>query len=52
MSDEYNIPYIIDGQIDEISKAIGKSNKAVIGIEDLNLSNEIQRINNGGDVIG
>ena len=43
---------MINGQIEELSKSIGKSNKAVIGIKDLNLSNEIQKINNGGDVIG
>ena len=48
----YNIPFIIVGKIDELSKSIGKANKAIIGIEDENLSNEIQKINNGGDVIG
>ena len=40
------------GQIEELSKAIGKSNKAILGIKDINLSNEIQKINNGGEVIG
>ena len=35
-----------------LSKAIGKSNKAILGIEDINLSKEIQKINNGGEVIG
>ena len=48
----YNIPYIICGQIEELSKAIGKVNKAIIGIKDLNLSKEIQKINNGGEIIG
>lgn len=38
--------------IESLSKAIGKSNKAIIGIEDVNLSNEIQKINNGGENIG
>lgn len=52
LSNEYNIPNIIGGGIDELSKAIGKSNKAIIGIKDINLSNEIQKINNGGEVIG
>lgn len=52
LSNEYNIPNIIGGKIDELSKAIGKSNKAIIGIKDINLSNEIQKINNGGEVIG
>ena len=34
--EKYNIPIIIDGNIEEISKAIGKNNKAVIGIKDIN----------------
>lgn len=38
--------------IDEISKSIGKENKAVIGIKDINFANEIMRIINGGDIIG
>ena len=49
---ELNVPIIIAGSIDEISKAIGKSNKAIIGIEEINLSNEIQKINDGGEAIG
>lgn len=52
ISQENGIPYIIIGEIDELSKAIGKSNKAIIGIKDLNLSKEIQKINNGGEIIG
>lgn len=50
--EEYGVPIIILGEIEELSKAIGKSNKAILGIEDINLSNEIQKINNGGEVIG
>ncbi len=38
--------------IDEISHAIGKSNKAVIGIKDVNFANEIEKIINGGEAIG
>lgn len=52
LSENYNIPYLVIGNIEELSKAIGKSNKAVIGIKDLNLSNQIQKINNGGEIIG
>ena len=52
LSEEYKIPIVIRGEIEELSKAIGKSNKAILGIEDINLSNEIQKINNGGEVIG
>lgn len=52
LSEIYEIPIIITATIEELSKAIGKSNKAILGIEDLNLSKEIQKINNGGEVIG
>ena len=52
ISNEYNIPIIIEGEIDNLSKAIGKSNKAVFGIEELNLAKEILKINNGGEVVG
>ena len=50
---ENNIPIIVFGTIESLSKSIGKSNKAVIAINDENLSKEIMRIkNNGGEVIG
>lgn len=52
LSEQHNVPIIIKGNIEELSKTIGKSNKAIIGIEDINLSNEIQKINDGGEVIG
>lgn len=39
-------------KIEELSKAIGKQNKAVIGITDVNFSNEMLKIINGGEVIG
>ena len=52
LSEEYQITIIIMGDIEEISKAIGKSNKAIVGIKEKNLSKEILKINNGGDVIG
>ena len=52
LANEKNIPIIIKEKIETLSKAIGKSNKAIIGIEDINLSNEIQKINNGGEAIG
>lgn len=47
-----HISYAVFGEIDEISKAIGKSNKAVIAIKDKNLSNEIYKIICGGEAIG
>ena len=52
LSEEKNIPIVINGSIEELSKAIGKSNKAIIGIKNVNLSTQIQKINNGGDTIG
>lgn len=52
LSEQYNIPIIVKGNIEELSKSIGKNNKAIIGIEDINLANEIQKINDGGEVIG
>ena len=47
-----NIPVIIDGDIEALSKSIGKNNKAIIGIKDINFANSIQKKYNGGDVIG
>ena len=38
--------------IESLSKTIGKQNKAVIGITDVNFSKEILKIINGGEVIG
>lgn len=52
LCEEYKIPIIIEGKIENLSKAIGKSNKAIIGIEDSNFASEIQKINNGGEAIG
>ena len=52
LSEDNDVSYIIVGKMEELSKAIGKSNKAIIGIKDLNLSKEIQKINNGGEIIG
>lgn len=49
---EYNVPIIIEGEIEILSKAIGKTNKAIIGIEDINLAKEIEKIKNGGEQIG
>ena len=50
--DKNNIPVIIDGKIDILSKTIGKNNKAIIGIKDKNFANSIQKKYDGGDVIG
>ena len=50
--DNYNIPVIIDGNIQELSKTIGKNNKAILGIKDINFAEKIQKKYNGGDVVG
>ena len=46
------IPIFEIFSIDEISNAIGMSNKAVIGIKDTNFSKEVLKIINGGEAIG
>jgi ribosomal protein L7Ae-like RNA K-turn-binding protein len=46
------IPVIIDESIDNLSKTIGKSNKAIIGIKDINFAKSIQKKYNGGEIIG
>ena len=48
----YNIPVVVIFNIEELSKAIGKNNKAIIGIKNESLANEILKRNFGGDVIG
>lgn len=47
-----NIPIITYGNIENISKSIGKQNKAIIGIKEANIANEICKIVNGGEIIG
>lgn len=49
---KYNIPIIIFGNIENISKSIGKQNKAIIGVKESNIANEICKIVNGGEIIG
>ena len=52
LCEAYNVPVIIDGDIDALSNTIGKSNKAIIGVKDINFAESIQKKYNGGDVIG
>lgn len=49
---KYNVPVVITNTTDDLSKSIGKKNRAIIGIKDINLSIEIQKIINGGEIIG
>jgi len=52
LCEKKNINFFEFSNVDEISNAIGKHNKAVIGVKDINFSNEIIKIINGGEVIG
>lgn len=47
-----NVPILEYLSAEEISKSIGKNNKAVVGIKDTNFSKEIIKIINGGEAIG
>jgi len=49
---ENEVPFYNILTIQELSKCVGKSNKAVIGIKDNNISKEIIKIINGGEIIG
>lgn len=49
---EKKIPMFEYLKIEDISKSIGKNNKAVIGIRDTNFSREIKKIIDGGEAIG
>ncbi len=51
-AERYNIPIIFLGTIDELSKAIGQKNKAIIGIKDINIVKGIQKLIIGGEAIG
>lgn len=46
------LPVIIDWDIESLSNAIGKNNKAILGIKDANFAESILKKYNGGDVIG
>ena len=50
--DNNNTKICFYGTIEILSKAIGKSNKAIIGIKDENFSKQIEKIINGGEIIG
>lgn len=52
LCEQYQVPVITVGTIEELSKAIGKINKAIIGIKDKNFAEAIKKIYDGGDRIG
>ena len=47
-----NIKFIIYGNILENSKAIGKQNRAVLGIKDVNLARARDKVIHGGEGFG
>lgn len=49
---EKDVRLILYGTINNISKAIGKTNKAIIGVKENNIANQIMKIYDGGDSIG
>lgn len=49
---ENNIPIYFYGKMESLSRAIGKPNKAIFGIKNQSFAHEIERIINGGEVIG
>lgn len=49
---KYNIRLIVFADIEKLSKAIGKENKAILGIKDNNFSSSILKKYDGGDIIG
>ena len=49
---DFNIPIYTVLPIEEMSKAMGKQNKAVVGIKDAGFSNKIINMINGGEYIG
>ncbi|MBR3163003.1 MAG: ribosomal L7Ae/L30e/S12e/Gadd45 family protein [Clostridia bacterium] len=51
ISKRENIPIIIFGNIEELSKTIGKQNKAIIGVKENNIAQEIEKLYRG-DVNG
>lgn len=46
------VEILVYGNIDSNSKAIGKNNKAVIGIKDKNLADAIKKVIHGGEEFG
>lgn len=51
LADKKSVPTIVIGTIEQNSKAIGKENRAIIGIKDKNISSGIKNIY-GGEVFG
>ena len=52
LANRRKVPVLVIGTISENSKAIGKENRAIIGIKDKNIAEGIKKIICGGDTFG
>jgi len=52
ISEENRVTVRIYGNIEVLSKSIGKENKAIVCIKDNNFSKEMLKVIDGGEVIG
>ena len=52
LADKKNIKIVVIGNIIDNSKAIGKENRAIIGIKDKNIADGIIKIIYGGEAFG
>lgn len=52
LSKQQRVNFVVYANKDELSKSIGKNNKAVLAIKDKNLSEQIYKIICGGEAIG
>lgn len=52
LAEKKNIKVVIIGNIENNSKAIGKENRAIIGIKDKNIADGIIKIIYGGEAFG
>lgn len=52
LCEQFHVPFLVEGEIAILSQAIGKTNKAILGIEEENIAKQILKIYDGGDSIG
>ena len=52
LAEKKNVKVVVIGNIEDNSKAIGKENRAIIGIKDKNIADGIIKIIYGGEAFG
>lgn len=52
LAENRNVEVIVIGKISENSRAIGKENRAIIGIKDKNIASGVKKIIFGGEAFG